>query len=123
MLYSKEHVWVKEEKDTVRIGLSDFAQTELGELTFIELPQPGSHFGCSEVICSIDSLKAASDIYAPLSGTVESVNASLNESEGASLINRDPLGAGWILTMKPDDENYRKDLLSPEDYRKYTGSE
>ena len=123
MLYSREHIWVKEEEGSVRIGLSDFAQCELGELTYIELPEPGSHFDSAEVICSIDSLKAASDIYAPLSGTVDCVNESLNAHDGASLINQDPLGAGWILTMKPDDEGYKQDLLSPEDYRKYTGSE
>ncbi len=124
MLYSKEHVWVKDEGDSVRVGLSDFAQNELGELTFIELPEPGSHFGNGEVICSIDSLKAASDIYTPLSGTVISVNDSLKEDDGgASLVNRDPLGDGWILRMKPDNDDYRNDLLTAEDYRKYTGGE
>jgi len=121
MLYSKEHVWVRDEEGCVRIGLSDFAQSELGELTFIELPEPGNRVDADEVICSIDSLKAASDIYAPLSGTVVAVNESLRDS-GASLINRDPLGAGWILTMKPDNDNYRKDLLSDEDYKQYTGA-
>ena len=77
MLYSKEHVWVSREQSSVRIGLSDFAQNELGELTFIELPEPGSHYNVSEVLCSIDSLKAASDIYAPISGTVTEVNIAL----------------------------------------------
>ncbi len=121
MLYSKEHVWVREEGVGVRIGLSDFAQNELGELTFIELPNPGTHFDADEVMCSIDSLKAASDIYAPLSGTVLTVNESLS-GDGASQINSDPLGDGWILTMKPDNEAYRARLLSAADYEKYTGA-
>lgn len=119
MRYSKEHVWVRDEEDCVTIGLSDFAQDELGELTFIELPDPGSHFNVNDVICSIDSLKAASDIYAPLSGTVVTVNESLNN--GPSIINRDPLGSGWILTMKPDNNDYCAGLLSAADYEKYTG--
>ena len=123
MLYSKEHIWVKEEKNSVRIGLTDFAQAELGELTFIELPEPGSHFNAADVMCSIDSLKAASDIYAPLSGTVESVNDTLTDSEGPSLINKDPLGKGWILTMKPDDITYRAELLSQADYLNHTEGE
>ncbi len=122
MQYSKEHCWIREEEGFVRIGLSDFAQQELGELTFIELPEPGTHFDTNDVMCSIDSLKAASDIYAPLSGTVMDVNASLKESEGASLINRDPLGSGWILTMKPDSHQYSAELLTPDEYGKHTGA-
>ena len=121
MLYSKEHVWVVEEESSVKIGLSDFAQKELGELTFIELPEPGSHFNNSEVICSIDSLKAASDIYAPISGTVIEVNNHLTEPGGARLVNSEPTGGGWILAMKPDTTDELASLLSPEEYREYTG--
>jgi glycine cleavage system H protein len=121
MLYSKEHVWVSMENGSVKIGLSDFAQSELGELTFIELPEPGSHFNVSEVICSIDSLKAASDIYAPISGTVTEVNTALNEPGGPRLVNREPTGIGWLLAMKPDKVDDMAGLLSPEDYTEYTG--
>ncbi len=121
MQYSKDHVWVEKEQKSVRVGLSNFAQAELGELTYIELPKPGSHFNASDVICSIDSLKAASDIYAPISGTVTAVNNALNEPSGPLLINREPTGAGWILIMKPDNPDEMTGLLSPEDYAKYTG--
>ena len=121
MLYSKEHVWVEKEDDGVRCGLSNFAQNELGELTFIELPELGSHFDVSEVMCSIDSLKAASDIYAPISGTVTAVNARLNKPGGPLLVNNEPTGAGWILTMKPDNPDEMAGLLSQKDYEEYTG--
>jgi glycine cleavage system H protein len=120
MLYSKEHVWVSEEEGIVRVGLSDFAQNELGELTFIELPDPGVRFDAMDVLCSIDSLKAASDIYAPLSGTVVTVNEALVEPEGPKLINKEPTGSGWILTMKPEKPEELETLLSPEAYREYT---
>lgn len=119
MLYSKEHVWIKEEDDLVRIGLSDFAQEELGELTFIEFPALQSSFAESDVICSIDSLKAASDIYAPLSGTVVSVNQLLQMEGNANLVNRDPLGDGWLLTMRPRNPAELANLLSEEDYLAY----
>lgn len=119
--YSKEHIWVEEEQGQVKIGLSDFAQQELGELTFIELPETGSHFKASEVICSIDSLKAASDIYAPISGTVTEVNAGLAEPGGPLLVNKEPTGGGWLLAMKPDNPDELSLLLSSEEYREYTG--
>ncbi len=121
LLYSKEHVWVSKEQDSVRIGLSDFAQNELGELTFIELPEPGSHFNIAEVVCSIDSLKAASDIYAPISGTVTEVNDALTGPGGPLLVNSAPTGAGWILAMKPDNPDEMTMLLSPGDYSEYIG--
>ena len=121
MRYSKEHVWVSEEKGAVRLGLSDFAQRELGELTFIELPEPGTHVTATEVLCSIDSLKAASDIYAPITGTVITVNDALGKPGGASLVNKEPTGSGWILTMKPEKPEELKALLSAEEYREYTG--
>ena len=119
MLYSKEHVWVEKEEDSVRIGLSNFAQSELGELTFIELPEPGSHFNASDVLCSIDSLKAASDIYSPVSGTVTEVNDALSAPGGPLLVNNEPTGAGWILKMKPDNPDEMTGLLSPVDYEEY----
>ena len=120
MRYSKEHVWVRDEDGFVRIGLSDFAQEELGELTFVEFPQLQTRFAASEVLCSIDSLKAASDIYSPVSGTVISVNERLLVAGGANLANLDPLGDGWLLTMQLDNPAELANLLSEEDYYAYT---
>jgi glycine cleavage system H protein len=119
MRYSKEHVWVRESEGLLRIGLSDYAQKELGELTFIEFPELGVHVNATDVLCSIDSLKAASDVYAPVSGTVTEVNAALVDS-GASVVNDDPLGEGWLLILNPDDISDLEQLLTDDAYREYT---
>ena len=118
MRYSEEHMGVKLEGDTARVGLSDFAQAELGELTFIELPEPGDQFARSDVVCSIDSLKAASDIYAPVSCTIREINAALLESGGPALVNKDPLGDGWLFTIALNEISDLEQLLSEDDYRK-----
>jgi glycine cleavage system H protein len=119
MRYSKEHVWVRESEGLLRIGLSDYAQKELGELTFIEFPELGVHVNATDVLCSIDSLKAASDVYAPVSGTVTEVNTALVDS-GASVVNDDPLGEGWLLVLNPDDISDLEQLLTDDAYREYT---
>lgn len=117
--YSKDHVWVKEEPSGVRIGLTDYAQNELGEVSFIELPDPGSHFEAHSAVCSVDSLKSTSDIYTPVSGTIVEVNRRLTEEGMASLINKDPLGDGWLFVIKADDENPIESLLTEDQYKKY----
>lgn len=119
MRYSKEHVWVRESGGLLRIGLSDYAQKELGELTFIEFPELGTHVDEADVVCSIDSLKAASDVYAPVSGTVSEVNNTLVDL-GASVVNTDPLGDGWLLVIDPDDIADFEKLLTEDAYIEYT---
>ena len=115
--YSKDHVWVKEEAGILRVGLSDFAQGELGEIAFIELPKVDSRITANEPVCSIDSLKSTSDIYAPISGTVREINRDLEVSGSAGAINRDPLGDGWLFTIEPDDPSAIDSLLSASDYK------
>jgi len=117
MKYSKDHVWAIREGEHVRIGLSDFAQQELGELAYIELPDVGVSVTKSSVLCSLDSLKAASDVYSPVTGTVSSVNTAVLEE--ANLVNADPLGKGWLCEIVLENPNELDELLSEQDYFKY----
>ncbi len=121
--YSKDHLWIrKEDENTYRIGLTDYAQKELGELAYIELPEVGSLCETDEILCSIDSLKSSSDLYAPFSGTVSDVNENLEGDGAAGKINKDPYGEGWILCMTPDDEEAFDRLLTEDQYHSLTGS-
>lgn len=117
-LYSKDHVWIRKEETGARIGLSDFAQEELGEIVFVEAPVKGAQVSKGAPICSIDALKSTSDVYAPISGTVVEVNPRLAENN-ARVINSDPLGEGWICVMSIDDESQLEGLLSEEQYRQF----
>lgn len=117
-LYSKDHVWIRREDNTVRIGLSDFAQGELGEIVFVEAPEVGRHVKTGDTVCSVDALKSTSDIYAPISGSILEVNSRLSE-ENAKIINSDPLGEGWICRMSIDDESELDALLSEEEYQQF----
>ena len=121
MRYSRDHLWICREEVTVRIGLTDYAQRELGEITFIEMPPLGARYSKNDVICSLDSLKSSSDLFAPLAGVVESVNTDLEIEGGAAQINRDPTGAGWIFRMVPDNPDEVESLLSENEYAKLIG--
>ena len=113
--YLESHEWARQENGTVRVGISDFAQDELGDVVFVELPAEGDEFGREDDFGVVESIKAVSDIYAPVAGTVTAVNeALLDEPE---LINQDPYGDGWMVTLDPDDEDPLGGLLSPADYR------
>lgn len=117
-LYSKDHVWIRREDGEARIGLSDFAQSELGEIVFVEAPEVGKHVKAGETVCSIDALKSTSDIYAPISGSIVEVNDRLSE-ENAKIINVDPLGDGWICRMSIDDVSELDGLMSEEQYQDF----
>lgn len=117
--FSKEHVWVKQEDGMLRVGLSDYAQQELGELTFIELPEVGTQVKAGDPVCTIDSLKSTSDVYAPLSGTVTATNDTLNGKGKASLINSDPMGEGWLFLLKSNDRKEFERLLTEAEYQKH----
>ena len=99
--YRESHEWARQEDGTVRVGVSDFAQDELGDVVFVELPDEGSEFDSEENFGVIESIKAVSDIYAPVSGTVVTVNEALLDAPEA--INEDPYGDGWLVDIDPDD--------------------
>jgi glycine cleavage system H protein len=119
LLYSKDHTWVRPEGGRARVGISDFAQQELGEIAFVELPEPGRRLSRGETACTIDSLKSTSEIYAPLAGTVVEVNRRLDSEEHCGLINSDPLGEGWLFLLEPSRPEEMTELLSEAEYRKY----
>jgi glycine cleavage system H protein len=117
--YSKEHEWVKVLEDgTALIGISDYAQDQLHELVYVELPQVGREVSQMEAIGTVESVKAVSDVYSPISGTILEVNNELQNSP--ELINQDPYGKGWIAKIKPKNlEAELRGLMDSESYKKY----
>ena len=106
----------------VRVGLSDFAQAELGDVAWVELPPVGRHVRRGEAACSIESLKSAGEVYAPVSGTVVEVNAALADERGCGSVNRDPLGDGWLFAIRPDDPAEIDALMSAEEYGRWVSA-
>jgi glycine cleavage system H protein len=118
--YTKDHSWVQVEGRRARVGLSDFAQSELGEIAYVELPAAGRRVARGDVLGTVDSLKSSSEIYAPVSGVVAEVNSDLASEQNASTINRDPLGDGWLVVIDMDDPRELTALLAEEEYLAYT---
>lgn len=109
LYYSREHEWLKVEKDgAVRVGITDYAQKMLHEIVFVDLPKESASVKQMEVLGSVESVKAVSDIYAPVSGRVVAVNQELSNSP--ELVNQDPYGKGWIALIQPD--NLKADLAN-----------
>lgn len=113
--YMESHEWTNTDGNTVRIGITDFAQDELGDIVFVELPDEGDEVTKDEEFGVIESIKAVSDLYSPLSGTVTAVNEALFDRP--ELVNDDPLGEGWMLEIDPSDRGEFDELLTPEEYR------
>lgn len=118
-LYSKDHEWVLREGARAKVGISDFAQSELGEVAFVELPEVGKRVSRGEAVCSIDSLKSTSEIYSPVSGTIVQVNETLADEKACGIINSDPLGRGWLFVVEMNEPGEVEELLSPEQYDSY----
>jgi glycine cleavage system H protein len=117
--YTKDHVWVSLEGTRARVGISDFAQKELGDVAYVSLPRPGQALSRGEVACAVDSLKSSSEIYAPLTGTVAESHTALEAGEAARIINADPLGEGWLFALEIRDPSELDLLLSEEEYFRY----
>ncbi len=116
-LYSKDHEWVKIAGDTAVIGITDFAQKQLGDVVYIELPAVGAELGVHQTIGVVESVKAVSDVYSPISGKVAEVNASLNDAP--ETLNQDPHGKGWIVKLTVKDKSELDNLLSASEYEKF----
>lgn len=114
--YTKEHEWVKVENNIATMGISDYAQGELGDVVFIELPKVGTKVEHMRSFGVIEAVKAVSELYSPVTGEVVEVNSKL-ESE-AGLINKDPYGEGWIIRIRLKDKSELDKLLTPDDYKK-----
>jgi glycine cleavage system H protein len=119
LLYTESHEWIKPEGDNVRVGITDHAQSELTDVVYVELPKMDRQANAKEAIAVIESVKAASDIYAPVKGTVVEVNKALEADPG--LINREPYGQGWIFVLKLDNADDLKRLKNAEAYKKQIG--
>lgn len=111
--YTKTHEWVRREGDTATVGITEHAQDELGDVVFIELPEEGASFGAGDAFGTIESVKAVSDLYAPVGGEVVEVNEALNDAP--EKVNEDPYGEGWIIRLRVSGEGI---LLSAEEYEK-----
>ena len=117
--FSKEHEWIKKTDQTVIIGITEFAQEQLGDIVSIEFPQVASSFKQNEVMAIIDSVKASSDIYCPIDGEIIEINEKL--SEAPELINQSPYEEGWIVKIKPSNPEQIDSLLSKEQYDELVG--
>lgn len=115
--YTNEHEWVLHVKDLIIIGITDYAQSELGDIVYIELPNIGDKFARNDVFGSIEAVKAAADIYCPMSGEIVEVNSNLKDSP--ETVNKDPYGEGWIIKIHPTDINELSDLMDNQDYSSY----
>jgi len=116
--YTKSHEWVRREEDTATIGITDHAQDELGDVVFVELPEKGTSFSAGDSFGTVESVKAVSDLYAPVGGEVVEVNETLNDSP--ELINEEPYGGGWMIRLRISEDG---DLLSAEEYEKLVEEE
>jgi len=119
--YTKTHEWVSVEDGIVVVGITRYAQEKLGDVVFVELPEVGKKVKKGEVLCTIESVKAASDVYAPVSGEVEGVNEELDQKP--ELVNEDPEGKGWIARIKFDDESELEDTMDENEYREFCEKE
>ena len=123
LYYSKEHEWLRLEEDgSATIGITDHAQQELGDIVYVELPDPDAALEADEVMGSVESVKAVSEIFCPVAGTVTAVNGSLEDAP--EVVNSDPYGDGWLIRLTLDDpESVAATMLSAGDYEKHVASE
>ena len=115
--YTKDHEWLRVDESTGTIGITDHAQNELGDIVYVELPKDGDRVTAKESLGSVESVKAVSDVYSPVSGEVLAVNSKLQDKP--ELINTDPYGEGWLVRVKLTDPREVEGLMSSEDYEAY----
>ncbi|KUP05263.1 glycine cleavage system protein H [Bacillus coahuilensis p1.1.43] len=112
--YSKEHEWVKKEDGKFRVGITHFAQSELGDIVFVELPEVGDELKADEPFGSVESVKTVSELYAPISGKVVEVNEDLNDNP--EFVNESPYEKAWMVVVEPTNESDLDELMTPEQY-------
>ena len=115
--YTKDHEWIKVKGDEALVGITDFAQKQLGDVVYVELPKPKTQLTFHQTLGVIESVKAVSDVYCPVSGEVIEVNSKLNDSP--ELVNNDPHGQGWIIRLKIKDKKELEKLMSASEYEKF----
>ena len=117
--YTKEHEWVKLEGDTATVGITDFAQSELGDIVYIEIETVGQTLAKDEIFGSVEAVKTVSDLFLPIAGEVLEVNPALNDQP--ELVNSDPFGEGWMIKMKVSDIAEFDSLMDVDTYQAHTG--
>lgn len=117
LLYSQEHEWARREGSDVRIGITDFAQDELGDIVFVELPAIGDTIEANEPFGSVESVKTVSELYAPISGTVVEINEDLEGNP--EYVNESPYDRAWLIVIEPSDDAELDELMSAEEYEAY----
>jgi glycine cleavage system H protein len=116
--FTKDHEWIKKEGNEALIGITDYAQSELGEIVFLELPEAGAEFKKESVFGTVEAVKAVSDLFMPASGVVIATNSELDDKP--ELVNEEPYGKGWMIRIKLSDEAELDNLMTPEAYEELT---
>jgi glycine cleavage system H protein len=119
--YSKDHEWVRVEGNIAVVGITDYAQDSLGDVVYVELPKPGDEFAPNESFGSVESVKAVSEVFSPVSGEVESTNDAL--SDAPEKVNQDPYGEGWMIRVKMSKPGEVDSLLTAAEYEDFTKAE
>jgi len=117
--YTEEHEWAGKEGDVVLVGISDYAQGELGDMVYVELPSVGDHFEQNDVFGSVEAVKAAADLYCPLAGEILEVNGNLQDTP--EIVNKDPYGKGWMIKLKLDNPADFENLMDAAAYKQHIG--
>ena len=120
-VYTKEHEWVRVQDGFAIVGITEYAQKQLGDVVFVELPKVGDTFDTNETFANVESVKAVSDVFSPVAGEITEINAELSESP--QLVNDDPYGDGWFVKLKITDAEELKDLLTSEEYSEFVAEE
>ena len=119
--YAENHEWIQVKDDTATVGISDYAQQELTDVVFVELPEVGDTFAQGEPFAVVESVKAASDVYLPVSGEIIEVNDALEDAP--ELVNDEPYGDGWFVRIKVTDADELDDLMGPDEYREFVAEQ
>ncbi len=115
--YTEADEWIRVDGTTAHVGITDYAQSELSDIVFVELPEPGAQLAAGQQLGVVESVKALSDMFSPVSGEVESINVALEENP--EWVNEDPYGQGWMVSIAPEDLEAVDGLMSADQYRKY----
>ena len=119
--FTKDHEWIRQDGDTAVIGITDYAQQQLGDIVYVELPAPGSRVEAGKEAAVVESAKAASEVYAPISGEVVAVNDAI--ADDPAKVNADPMGEGWFLSVKLDDPSALDGLMDEAAYEKFVAEQ
>ena len=116
--YTEDHEWVRSEDGKIRIGITDYAQDALGDVVFVDLPEPGNHYDAGATMAEVESTKSVAEVYAPVAGTISEANGALGDTP--ELVNDAPYGDGWFVLMEPDDPSAIEELLDAAAYAELT---